>query len=230
MVASMPRRGEAVMVIVTSRGTLARTRSSMPSVGRTSYLGAPRKAIRAFLPASSIRPSLREAASAMVTTPASPPTPHETCRRRTIWYCRAPRNGRPVSGMQAGGGKRRSQGKDHVPVERCAGPRGGEPDEGCVPGQLAVQTREIECFPIARLNRPVMVHHRAPDRQHAVAGVDYLDHASLAGPVHQRRGGDLPEATPAPAGVMAGANAVGVAVPVQPEDDIAEPQHQSEEI
>src|SRR6202521_4036036 len=227
MVASMPRRGDAVIVIVTSRGTLATTRSSTSSVGRTSYRGERRKATRAFLLASSIRPNRRDAASAIVTTTASSRHPHETCR--TIWYCRAPRNGASFR-LQAPERKWRPKGKDHVPILGPAGPAGGEPRERRIPRQLAMQPGEVLRVRLAGRVRPIVVHHRAGDRDRLVAGVEDLDQASLARPVHQRGGGDLPEATGNAKGVGARAYPVGMDVPVQPQDHVVEPVQQLKQI
>src|SRR5579872_2024236 len=108
----MPRRGEAVTVIVTSRGTCASTRPSTSSVGRTSYRGDRR--------------------NAATPRPAGAPSDLSTCPPCAVaFYATVAR----YATRSEGGG----QEQDGVAVGRGAGPPRIEVAERHVSGELPVQ-------------------------------------------------------------------------------------------
>ncbi len=75
-----------------------------------------------------------------------------------------------------------------------------------------------------------MVDHRARDRQQVVAGLEDLDDASLTGPIDDRARRHLPESCPVLASIEARPDYVGVDVAVEPENDIAHPVHDFEQL
>jgi hypothetical protein len=74
-----------------------------------------------------------------------------------------------------------------------------------------------------------VVGHGADDGQ-VLASVHEFDQPCLAGPVHDGTRCDLPEPTCRIAWVAPAADGVGVRVPVQPQDDVAEPVQEGKQI
>ena len=84
------------------------------------------------------------------------------------------------------------------------------------PGHLGPRHRR------SRIDRSLVVDHRARDRDPSISGVQDLDEPALAGPVDQRPGGDLPEAHAHAFAVRVLVDRVHVHVPVQPQDHVSE--------
>src|SRR5437899_5637096 len=179
----MPRRGEAVMVSVTSGGTCALTRSSTSSVGSTSYRGACSKPISPWRVVWSVRP-MRPSSRAWAPGPertrpltTSPSMSHYTALSRSAQRRLA------MPGHQ----------QDHVAIERRAPAAGFEAGDRDVACQLSVQAGQLSWLDgLSRICRSVMVDHRAGDGEKTVACLEELDRASLAWPVDDGAGGHLP--------------------------------------
>src|SRR5215471_17723823 len=123
----MPRRGDEVMVMVTSVGTVLETRSKASSVGRTSYRGCRRNRARASLESPSRR--RRDGLAVAITIPL---LSHYTPLSRTAQQL-----------ALAVKVKGRRQDQDHVPVGWRARPRRHDACYRVVEGELAMQAGHL---------------------------------------------------------------------------------------
>src|SRR6266849_908761 len=82
----------------------------------------------------------------------------------------------------------------------------------------------------AGVGRTIVVDHRARDRQQVVAGLEDLDDASLTRPLADRARRHLPESCPVLASIEARPDDVGVDVAVEPENNVAHPVHDFEQL
>ena len=112
--------------------------------------------------------------------------------------------------------ERQGEQQNDVAVEWRARAAGVEARGRNVARELAMQVGQPQ---------PVVVQHRAGDRQEAVSRPEKLDQARLARPIDQRAGRHLPEALTA-AGIATRRDPVRVDVAVQPKHDVAKPQQQ----
>src|SRR6266849_5743058 len=121
--------------------------------------------------------------------------------------------------------------QDHVAVERTAVPAEIEARDGDVARQLPMEPGQLRWLVSARrVGRPVVVDHRARDRQQVVAGLEHLDQARLAGPVDDRARGHLPEPAPIAAGIDPRPDRVGMDVAVEPQHHVARSVHHLEQL